>query len=144
MCHSVQQPRGGALEPHSRGWIGGCREWFESYFPLRYFLTDLRLKRTHDVCQVWSVSPGGAEAAHSRVRGSFLWLHGALCADVLPSSGTSSVPSIPERQFVSSDTSTFVFASRRRSCWTRSWTCWWPTLPLNASCGCRSCTDLPT
>lgn len=112
--------------------------------PLRYFFTDLRLKRTHDVCQVRSVSPGGAEAAHSRVRGSFLWLHGALCADVLPSSGTSSIPSIPKREFVFSDMSTFVFASRRRSCWTRSWTCWWQILPLNASCGCLSCTDLPT
>lgn len=36
-----------------------------------------------------------------------------------------------------------AFASRRRLCWTRFWTCWWQTPPLNASCGCRSCTDLP-
>lgn len=35
-----------------------------------------------------------------------------------------------------------VFVSRRRSCWTPFWMCWWQILHLNASYGYRSCTDL--
>ena len=35
-----------------------------------------------------------------------------------------------------------VFVSRRRSCWTRFWMCWWQILRLNASYGYHSCTDL--
>lgn len=54
---------------------------------LRYFLTDLWLEWSHGVCQVWPVSPRGAETAHGCVRGPLLRLHGAFGADVLPSAG---------------------------------------------------------
>lgn len=35
-----------------------------------------------------------------------------------------------------------VFVSRRRSCWTHFWTCWWQILLLSVSYGYHSCTDL--
>lgn len=112
-CSSTEAPLGGAVESP----IAEAAERNSSTFvPLRYFLTDLRLERAHDVCQVRSVSPGGAEAAHSRVRGSFLRLHGALGADVLPSAGTTLSRSVPQDGSVLPDASALVFASRRRSC----------------------------
>lgn len=40
------------------------------------------------------------------------------------------------------NTCIYVFVSRRRSCWTHFWTYWWQILPLSASYGYHSCTDL--
>lgn len=133
--------------------------WFASCFCskvkrdicfLRYFLADLRLQWHHGVCKVWSVPSGGAETPHSSVRGPIVRLHGALSADVLPSAGRKRIlnqfsPLLFSKSsvlYTSCSMHACVFVSRRRSCWTHFWMCWWQILPRSVLCGCHSCTDL--
>lgn len=58
-------------------------------FSYRYFLSNIRFKRTDDIFQVWSVFERSPKTSNCCVWGTFFWIHRAFCTDVLPTASKS-------------------------------------------------------